>query len=131
MQVLVAITTARPHRGRRSQLDAALDGELVRPPVPGCGDPGCDCDQVWVGVVSGQAAPAVMVVELSIQRAGLVAAFTDALANQGRLHPDDDDDAAWVADLVDQHLELARAHPLATVIDLGRGEPAIRLQRAS
>jgi hypothetical protein len=131
MRVLVATTGARPGRVRPLRPETALEGELVRPPVPACADPACDCDRVWMGLASDQAATTGLVVELAIQRAGLLAAFTDALCNQGRLDPADDEEAEWVADLVDQHLELARAHPVSTLVDLRDGEPVAPLCRAS
>ena len=121
MRVLVATTviaTGPAGAGLRPGSGRALDGELVRPPAPPCGDATCTCARDWTGLVSGRACTLVVVAERAIEREGLVAAFADALRDLGRLDPDEPDDAAWVADLVDQHLELARAHPVSTVLDL-------------
>ena len=57
-------------------------------------------------------------VDLAIQREGLVAAFTDALADHGWVDLEADEQPGWVDDLVDQHLDLASSHPVGTVLHL-------------
>ncbi len=134
MRVLVASTNplrvgtaTHPSRGRAA---APLEGELVLPPGPGCTTPGCRCGLDWVGLTSGGRCTTAAVVELELQAEGLVAAFADALANQGLLDAVDlglDQPPAVILELVDQHLELARAHPVGTLIELASGQPALAL----
>jgi hypothetical protein len=132
MQVLVAGDDIRSGVTRRRSW--ALEGELVRPPGPSCGDPACACGRRWTGLASARAAQTGVVAELHIEREGLLAAFIDALRNEGRLVDDEDepdDELDWVSDLVDQHLDLAKAHAVATVIDLDDGRPVATFRRAS
>jgi len=132
MRVLVAGDDIGSGAARRRGW--ALEGELLRPPSPPCGDTACGCGQRWTGLASARAAQTGVVAELHLEREGLLAAFVDALRNEGRLGDDEndpDDEPDWVADLVDQHLDLARAHPLATVIDLHDGLPVAAFRQAS
>jgi hypothetical protein len=117
--------------GGRARHDEALDGELLRPPSLRCADPRCGCGQAWVGLASGRAAVTGVVVDLAVQREGLVAAFTDALADHGWVDIEADEHPGWVDDLVDQHLDLASSHPVGTVLHLDDQEPVAWLAEAS
>ncbi len=130
MRVLVTARAqgSRSTSGPRAGL-WALDGELVRPPMPSCGDHRCSCAGGWAGLVSAEAADTARVVDLDLQREGLLAAFADALF--GVEGPDSADPGQtadgcpdWVADLVDQHLDRARSHPLDALVSLADGQPA-------
>jgi hypothetical protein len=130
MRVLV---TARARGSRSASRPGAsrqaLDGELVRPPMPSCGNHRCSCAGAWAGLVSTQAADTARVVDLDLQREGLLAAFADALFDidgPGSDDPDQRDQPCpeWVAELVDQHLDLARSHPLDALVSLVDGQPA-------
>lgn len=133
MRVLVAAQV----RGSRSAPRAsamvwALDGELVRPPVPRCGDRRCACARQWGGLVSGQATETARVVELDLQREGLQAAFADALIGcEWPVDGGDDPGPEWIVELVDQHLDLARTHPLGALVSLADGQPAASLARSA
>ena len=98
--------------------------------MPRCGDPRCSCAGGWAGLISAEAADTARVVDLDLQREGLLAAFADALFGiEGHGSDPDQADRAdppcpeWVAELVDQHLDLARSHPLDALISLADGQP--------
>lgn len=66
MLVLIATDPAPAHRRRAPQADvpAAVDGELVTPPVVDCPDVQCDtCATGWFGLVSHGASTTAMVVD--------------------------------------------------------------------
>jgi hypothetical protein len=112
MQVLVATTDTQ------GRLDTdycwTLDGELVRLPGIECANPGCGCSRGWAGLASSRATTTCRVADLALDRHEVLAAFTDALDREGWLAGLDD--RSWVGDWVDEHLALAAAYPVGTIL---------------
>ncbi len=137
MRVLVAAQVRPATSAPRAEAAVwALDGELVRPPASRCGDRRCACARQWAGLASGKTTQAARVVELDLQREGLLAAFVDALTGcEWPLDgdPDDADDLSpeWIVELVDQHLDLAGSQPLGALVWLTDGQHGDPLARSA
>jgi sugar lactone lactonase YvrE len=66
----------------------------------------------------------VGVIEVDLQREGLLAAFADAYFELDGFDADGDG-PEWLLALVDQHLDLARSHPVGELVSLGDGPPMV------
>jgi hypothetical protein len=119
MKVLIAADGAEATGW--SDVESALDGELVISPRSDCDDPRCSCSRGWQGVVSGRFTRAATVVERpDIDADDLRAAIFDALDRDGwvsLIHEiaqlaADSGDSEWddpdetIQAIVDEHLEV-------------------------
>ncbi len=118
MKVLVA--TTKTQGKRNNDYCWTVEGELVRLPGMTCDCPDCGCGSGWAGLASSRATTTCMVAELDLDRADLLHAFTSGLERDGWLIPGEDQ--SWIAEFIEDHLMLATAFPVGTILELADGE---------
>jgi hypothetical protein len=110
MQVFVAI---RPTEPEPEDFCHTVDGELVFLPTDFCDCPDCGCRRSVVGLGSGKATTTFTVADLPhLDRPALVEAFTEGFLRMGLAG---DGDRSDVADIVDEHIAMARALPVGGI----------------
>jgi len=118
MKVLVATTKTQGIRS--TDYCGTVEGELVRLPGMACNCPDCGCGHGWAGLASSRATTTAMVAELHLDRDDLTHAFTSALERDGWVVPGED--RTWITEFVEDHLMLATAFPVGTILELTDGE---------
>ncbi len=110
MHVFVAI---RPTEPEPDDFCHTVDGELVFLPTDFCDCPDCGCRRSVVGLGSGKATTTFTVADLPhLDRPALVEAFTEGFLRMGLACEHDLD---VVADIVDEHLAMAKDLPVGGI----------------
>jgi hypothetical protein len=118
IHLLPVLTATRQTQGNRaSDFCHATVGELVRFGSECDGEPidgSCGCRRSLAGLESGKATTTFCVARLPLSRQELLAKFTESLHRTGWLELLE---PGVVAEMVNEHLEIARSFPVGAILE--------------